>query len=350
MSGPVRTVDVPTPIGRQAAPLTGKIGKAPKLGISGGANGGAQRVPYSRPSDYKSGERRSSSRDGENFNNSRGAGPIRSTNFGPNPMVSDTIGFQSNYWVPVAKMMRSFHRKYQDITQMGHLIITKKDRKPLTIRRGKRNKEDSRRYSMLNITMWNYQQQSCEKMPESPDKVLTPHQVWENWTIEGVVKSEEGTDTPSGNYDEGKEQLLNNIIRGHVLTFNIWGKDVAAGTPLWLILKKTAPRDDGYVIRNIGVDIEDINGIGTKLTNRPFQLFPYASATSPEPHDSVLNYEDEFGFVHRGIALYIGRSEKGSYSNGERALKEIPFSINAIITQPQIFIFVDPDHSYDPNY
>jgi len=108
-------------------------------------------------------------------------------------------------------------------------------------------------------------------------------------------------------------------------------------TKLYLILKKvTAPNKYRLGAKENIVTIEP-----GKYTNRPFQLVPYATFkhdTVPKKH---LEYEDEFGNVCTGKAIYIGRVQEmrdsiGPKTAGNHSYTDVLSNINS-----SIFIFVD---------
>src|ERR1700677_3461659 len=101
-SGPTQEVRGNPPGSRGGLPpMTSVIGKAPRLGKSGGRN----LFPFYKPDDYKSGESRTgnkSSNSGDVFSYVPGNGPYAGQ-FGSAPPVTDTIGFMANDTIPYAK-------------------------------------------------------------------------------------------------------------------------------------------------------------------------------------------------------------------------------------------------------
>ena len=340
-TGPTQEVRGNPPGGGGLPPFTSVIGKAPRLGKSGGSN----LFSFYKPNDYKSGESRTANRSnnpGDVFAYVPGNGPYAGR-FGSAPPVTDTIGFMTNYTVPYAKAARSFKKGMDDISQLGQLMLCKKQRAE-TIVRGNRAKMLARRYTLANIVMFNYKQANSEVMPKTPEEVRSAMSVWNDWSVEGIVKSEEGF-AQNGNkrYEDGKEYILNTTIRGAAYTFNIWDNCMDPQTKLFLILKKPDNPIDGiYNLAPFG-EVERISGIGRTLTDRPFQLFPYAKSGVDFVPDEELIYYDEFNNMRRGVAIYVGCVDKAAADTEKRTKISVTTNIESIVSQPQIFIFVDPD-------
>ena len=45
---------------------------------------------------------------------------------------------------------------------------------------------------MANIPAWNWINYATEPQPINADSVLSAEELWDKWTIEGIVRSEEG--------------------------------------------------------------------------------------------------------------------------------------------------------------
>lgn len=342
----------PNPAPLAAAPAPAPLGR----------NGRTNAIPYYRPRSFlNSSGGNTNSRYGTEGPPRSGVGPIRSTGFGASPMINTTPGFMSNFYVPDAKLVKDYaRREIMDGFQAGHLMITKKNTKPVVkARRG--IKEKTRRYTMLNVVAWNYLQQLKEKMPHTMEDVKSPEEIWCKWYVEGVAKNEEGATTEGNKSEKGKERLINNIVRGSTDTFNGWGNNIGAKTRLWLILKKPDHSLKGhytlspygmesvnvkYTSRSYSKEQPLVGGIGRDLTDRPYQLYFWAEAGLDEPPDCALEFLDEFGVKRRGLAIYVGLVERGRYNQTqiEKALLSVSYNLATLTTQPKIFVFVDPDH------
>jgi hypothetical protein len=198
----------------------------------------------------------------------------------------------------------------------------------------------------MNIAEWNFIQAALERLPATPDQVRSADDVWQHWTVEGVVATEEGEDDdllPANNLHP--ERLFNTTVRGYTQTFAGWTGGVPAGTHLWLVLKKR-PIDpqspfvlspDAGGVRTVAAQQRD------DVTTRPFQLSFWADAQLDAPPDSELQYEDEFGRVHRGLAIFVGTAESSVPASAQRHRPgEVESSVSALLCQPMLWIFLDP--------
>lgn len=83
-----------------------------------------------------------------------------------------------------------------------------------------------------------------------------------------------------------------------------------------------------------------------KCTNRPFLLVPYAHSMYDVPPLSELEYMDEFGFIHYGKFIRIGRVDelrKSPECNSRVSYARIAVDAWASTMQSnKIFIQVDP--------
>ncbi len=262
----------------------------------------------------------------------------------PNPDLSTDYfpGTPTNYVVPVAKIARRFKYNLMQSPQLGLVIITEREQKdPISKRSGMEN----RRYTMLNVPAWNYMKAKFEKNPNNPEEVKNAEQIWEDWTIEGVVRSEEGQEEKDYKDELGKERLINTIVRGYAHVHNAWPKNIKSGTNLYLILKKIkqkAHKIDPYssVINDTSPSTTSTNN--GNITETPFQLISWADSRYDIPPDSELEYEDEFGVRHRGKYIYIGSVETpATYPKDIKLLGKSDINLDSLLAEPKIFIFVD---------
>ena len=276
----------------------------------------------------------------------RGSGLSDQGNFvTPSPTMSTdySTGWPTNYQIPFAKIARKFKHPLMLSPQRDQLVITMREKQdPITKRTGM----ESRRYSILNIPAANFLLQQWEKMPTSEDEVLSARGLWKEWTIEGVVRTEEGQEEHMSKDQVGRERIFNVTVKGYAYVHNGWG-NVRSGTRLWLVLKKRKPNEEikhsPFSNATQNLDTSSVHTIGTKnKTNRPFQLAFWADPKLDTPPDSVLQYEDEFGNRHRGLALYIGMVESPGMNNRDmRDLGQVDVNLDALIAQHKIWIFVD---------
>lgn len=316
-------------------PMTSELGFPPSLGQQG----------FYQPSAFTgSGRSTGNNRNAYDTKGSTGPGPIRATNFNSSAPETNMPGLMSNYWVSEAKLVRSFTEQYMKPSQIYHLMITKKETRPVIANRPRGQKNNARRYTMYNIPMFNYMMAVTAKFSKrilSADKYLSPEDIWSMWSVEGVCTSEEGQSDPHADYEEGKERIINTVLRGQVSTFNGWGNNIGHGTHLWLILRKPAkafPRE--YYIRGNSNE-KDTVGNGDDLTDRPYQLTFYANCEYTYPPDSELCFIDDLGTKRMGLPIYIGRALYPAYCQNPDALGECTRNFARLTTQPQITIHLN---------
>lgn len=335
-----------------AKPPTSLLPIAPQLGLPSANNPAS--FSYYIPNDYRSSEPRSSSRSGNTFNYTTDVGPIGSTlNFSPEPMVRDTIGWTTNFSVPYQRFMRAYTLKYMESIQLGQLMITRKcmTDQPLVNGRGTpRSGHCGRRYTITNIPVWNMLQHKGEPYPASPGDVQKAEDVWQNWYVEGSVRSEEGQVDLYQKHQDGKERLVTCIPRGFEYIYNIWGNEVTSKTPLFLILKKVdTTKTAKYILSpysdQSATSINQGQGLG-QSTTRPFQLVPWANANYDLPPPDEYRYKDEFDHVCTGIVIRVGFAERGTYTTNGNSLKNIPYSVSAMASQPKFSVYLNPERIF----
>lgn len=281
----------------------------------------------------------------------RGPGPAAGDMFGPSPTspIRETPGWPTNFVIPYAKIPRAFPEESgMTAPQRGQIVITHRDKRDAGGREARG--PESRRYSMLNVAMWNATQAKTTPFPQHADDVQSAEEVWENWTIEGVVRTEEGQYELPDVAERGRERLLNSVIRGHVWTRNVWAHpSVQPGTALYLVLKKESiPSDTAFTVRS-GRQPQFPSAKTPKGSDRssmPFQLSFYADHHHERVPHSVLEYTDEYGQRARGKALYLGRmanhmSQVPRFEQRNEA--PIHRSVAAMLSMPECYVHVDID-------
>ncbi len=331
-------------------PIAAVTKQPPQLGLRLPGNPGSKEG-FVRPSWFAAGTSA-----GRRFAEGRlgSAGPLKPSRQGlpaaisqmaasPEMSTDYAFGWPTNYIVPYSKIVRNYKLPLLTAPQKHMLMIGKQElREPGYTRKG-----EERRYTLLNIPAWNYLQARTERMPSSPEEVVGAEQVWRDWSVEGIVRNEEGADDP--NYGSGREsereRLLNLIIRGYAFPHNAWGPNVGPGTRLFIVLtkRKISTKTDWTLNPGGETDVRTPMATGrASLTNKPFQIAFWAHRDFDTPPDSVLQYTDEFGNRHRGLAIYLGFAETGSGSGGRsRTSESVNRSVSAILAQPQMWIFFD---------
>ncbi len=329
-------------------------------------------------------------------------GAMRS--FTPQQSVTNTLGINTNWYVPYARKAGQFAQATFDDFVTGQVIWTNKDKhKPLQRRtaqgeisvdwlggrpsfgrnvseRGYRE-EDARyarklplgsRFSMFTIQRLNWTFALTELKPQSDDEqMMTALQRMETWTLDGGIRNEEGgKDRTGGEPPEPQnEKVVNITISGQAFVYNIWGNDIQPQTKLWFIVKRVhrSTLPEKYVVngsgeahwarinktqlhRVFGMDVDD-DGVGgddseadgtDDLTDYPYQVFPWASTGHDRPPPDVLRQRDDFGDVSYGLAIYFGLVEwTARYVNGQR-FKEAWHNTVAAVNSPKLWVFVDP--------
>lgn len=282
-------------------------------------------------------------------------GPAAPETWNITDVANETIGIPSNWYINHHKMARAYSKRFSDVALHNHLVLCKKERGALNITQ-REVTEDSRRYIYMGVPHWNFCQAAEEKEPQTPEEVLDPNDIWEDWYVEGVVKSEEGATEPGETKRQNeKERMINASVRGHSFTYNGWGSTAQSYSNLWLILKKPdEPLSDQFVLLpySHGPQKEyrdnerrGMSGLKPKsyaLAKRPHQLYFWSDPVLEFPPDSVLVYYDEFGRKRYGKKIYVGRSDRGTAPHNKRSLGDLHRNMASLISQPKIFMYVNP--------
>jgi hypothetical protein len=253
--------------------------------------------------------------------------------------------------IPVShkKIMRPYGYNTSLYTERGMIMITKK-KDPEKYKISELTDPDNGpRYSISNLVYWNYALHEFQKYPKKWDDVIDVDTFWKEWYIEGIIEGELSVmnSRQSGviqTFSPKEEKILQLIIRGPILTFNIWGNNITEGTKLWLILKKVVS-DGKYYLNGLNEAVSEITMGDPKLsnksdfaTNKPFQFVPWADKySSHPPPDEELIYYDEFDRKCRGKAFLIGSVFDFPDHKFTQTIKLN--SIKAMIRQPLIKIW-----------
>ena len=185
--------------------------------------------------------------------------------------VTDTIGWQTNNLIPYAKITKKYSLPIMTGPQNRQIIISKKDKGATSLE--EESSSGNRRYLMANIPVWNWINYAMELQPTGADNVLSADELWDKWTIEGIVRSEEGelTQWDQPHLEHEQERLFNTAIRGEIDTFDIWPVEKSVGTKLFLILKKL--RKDHQMVVGFNLNPYNLMGAGsTYKSNRKSSL------------------------------------------------------------------------------
>lgn len=206
------------------------------------------------------------------------------------------------------------NRLIMDGSQKYNLIIVAKEEAKSTIMRSHPYAKKSKvaRYVALNIVVFNWQESVKEPMPNTYGDVLSADDVWSKWSVDGVCITEFGDSGLYTNERKPGGRRFNIIAEGFCRVTNIWGRNLQAGTPLFLILKKkTAPKK--FRIEEFGSEVdhekylkEKGKVLGIDITPIPFQLVPYGDCKHRFPPREAIAYTDEFGYERMGKVIPIG--------------------------------------------
>jgi hypothetical protein len=214
-------------------------------------------------------------------------------------------------------------------------IITKKE--PYSVRGTK-----VKQFMMVNIPSFNY---IMAMLYDSKTNTKDALNTWQDWFVDGIVRTEEGYDETHHHQEKEKERRFNIYQKAETSTFNVWGNNVRRGTSLFFIfkqveLKNTVRYDMSGNNQNIGV-------VKNEYPNEPFcpfQLIPWAHYKYDYPPESELEYIDNQGITQRGVAIYIGKSNDGlsyaaTYLND--TFTDVTKSVGSIFSRGKIKIFLD---------
>ncbi len=330
-------------------------------------------------------------------------GQMRS--YTPQNSVVNTLGINTNWYVPYARKAGQFAQATFDDFVTGQIIWTNKDKHRALERRTRQGEiavdwpggrpfrsglsEDGfresdlyyakeqplgARYSMFTLQRLNWTFALTELKPtDDEEKMMSAETRMSTWMLDGAVRNEEGGQDRTGEiFDETNEKVLNITIQGHAHVFNLWGNDIQPQTKLWFIVKRV-PRHKlpmQYVVNGKGeghhagiskrqvrrifnrnddtdIDMDDTDESeqddgSAMLTDYPFQVFPWASTKYDRPPPDVVRYRDDFGDIGYGKAIYFGKVDwTPRYVNGQR-FGEVWHNTVAAVNSPKLWVFVDP--------
>jgi hypothetical protein len=218
---------------------------------------------------------------------------IRSTmrSFTPQNSVINSIGINTNWYVPYARKAGQFAQSTFEDYVTGQVIFTNKDKHKALQRRttqrdvaldwvggynnfnrnvsehGYREEEDAtyartkplgERYSMFTLQRLNWSFALTEQKPTNVDDYIMDAETrMSTWSLDGVVRNEEGGEDHTGAQDyldAANEKVLNITIQGQAYIFNLWGNKIEPQTKLWFIVKRV-PREklpEKYIVNGKG--------------------------------------------------------------------------------------------------
>jgi hypothetical protein len=264
-----------------------------------------------------------------------GGDPISATNFSGDEPNTDVTQWMSNYDLQYTRDAKEISRKFVDFMQPMMVIITRKNPEKV----GSRVKQ----YIMVNIPGFNYimAAQYDPKTMGTKDAV----DIWQEWFVDGIVRTEEGHDELHYHQEKEKERRFNLYQKAETSTFNIWGNSIRKGTRLYLIFKQVKlPNTVKYDMSGTGQNTKIIKNEYPNEDFCPFQIVPWAHYKYDYPPSQELEYIDNNGITQTGVAIYIGTSNSDlSYNSTylNDTFTDVTKSVASIVSRGKIEVFVD---------
>lgn len=276
--------------------------------------------------------------------------------------------FQSFRFDTIQRTVKIWDPSHPEVEVVKHLVLTKKSRPGNNPHHSsfKRIRPISANTQVeITLPMWNYSMHRSEKMPLDPSEVLEPNEVFEKWAIDGVVRSQNTADisdleipyqftsvASNGSGGIGDKRIygartVTNTVWGVCRTYNLWKEDLIPGTPLFLILKKVFDNRGEYQVASDDINgFERLQGIGSKITNKPYKLIPWASVKEDYPPLSILEFYDEFGIKRIGKVIRVGRMDKAphvsSLANYYGTDLDVANNVLVVMRRPDAEIILEP--------
>lgn len=306
----------------------------------------------------------------------------------PTKVVTNTLGWMSNYTINYAYVVRRFKDRSDQALNIGQYVFIQRRSQPLG---------DKRLHTICNIVQvnqlllglatTNYLHYGETELDENGDEVVVDAQtagrkILNEWAPLGVVCTETGYDVlAESGEQQPQERLINATVRGRVSTFNQWGKtSVRDGTSLYFILERRIPAgavnpiDDTY---RVGLKL---NSPSKKVFGRPpngdprmdgsrtgwlagpvtaprayWQFRAYANYKYSHPYfdeAEVEKHDGSQGFDDVWFAIYVGKVSSKGYVNthgSDTHTARAHSEVNKLVTLPMYEIFCDST-SFSPEY
>ena len=260
-----------------------------------------------------------------------------------------TIGFFSNPTIPQNEVILRTIPNYEtpgenDFVIMEHHNVNRAQRMEKTAQGMLMDRTPRTGYTVPGFNHWlasvsrKHTDMAAFYAPREPGQFVpdgewqTAEEVWRRFTGGGVVDSEiflGGTSSVSRHMvaldrtNLRRNQSVNMVKAGRVSALRLWTTGLYAGTRLWFIIKRV-PRPRSYRVdatrplmaSDLGfmqLESATVNS-DVQLSDRPFQLIPFASNERQSPSDEDLAYEDEFGIRKYGLPIMVGIVNKEDYN------------------------------------
>jgi len=177
-----------------------------------------------------------------------------------------------------------------------------------------------------NYFMFEYQYALFDKDPEKFLK-LSPEEIWESFSFEGVVEFEEMANgaesyiTSGYNYrstdipyrEAGGNKLCTITAKGPQFVFNYWGENIKQGYDAYFVLKKCEIPADYYYMLSNKSNVTALTGykrINNKVSLqkfRPYQLCPFClPGKLTVPREFKYYFDEEDNKRRDGLIIKIG--------------------------------------------
>jgi len=268
----------------------------------------------------------------------RGSGFTGGQHAMPTKVVTNTLGWMSNYVINYAYVVRRFKDNSDQALNIGQYTFIRRRAYPLG---------DTRLQTICNVVQLNSLLRNLADRRQAPyndqeggDLVIN------EWAPLGVVCTEVGYDVKAESGEQQpQERLINATVRGRVQVFNQWGKQsVRDGTTLFFILEWC--KSDGGTVREELILNKWPLSKSKKTPDKGYWRFrAYANHKYLHPYldpDEVSKHGSVCG--EHWFALYIGKVSSRGYLNTHGDDKHTAAShndVNRLVTLPKYEIFAD---------
>ncbi len=119
-------------------------------------------------------------------------------------------------------------------------------------------------------------------------------------------------------------------INGPVLSMNVWGPNISAGTPLYFILKMVKNIPDEFTLDPNGRRTNKVYS-KNEIPEKSFQFIPYANNKIPKPSSNQLEYYDNTGELRRGLLILVGLAQYPPTHRNARASAASAYNANSMV-------------------
>lgn len=247
-------------------------------------------VPYSEPDYFKG-------KIGQNAKLS--SGPFGDMKLEYTEPLNQTIGWQSNPTVSDTIMLPEYHYGLMNFGTENLILFVNKNSK-----NHKAVFSEPATHCCVDLISFNFLYAKFD----DDTKGQTAAEIWDNWTVGGVVATDDGV----------KLKTYNGVYRSRAVvidkqgwrkTHNIWGNGVRKGIGLYFIFKRVEIRyDTVFELGNDSFTSRQMDQTIQKKKFMPFQLVPWVGFYPPPL--SQTRYKNYNGEWENGVWIQIGRSDE----------------------------------------